>query len=159
MLINGNKTKNITNQQKPQKKPQTPQKPETKPTKQTKQPPKQTQKLGEKKQPTVARQRKLIMKKHIKQIEDSSYRSLLARTHLHQAVLLQVSSLCRGHVILSLLLLPILKEREERRCRNKMSPLPRRNTKGNKRSIGRYNHEQKPWSSFSCPSVGLHMVP
>lgn len=43
------------------------------------------------------------------QIQGSSQRSLLARTYLQQKVLVQVSSLCRGHVVLSFLLL--LKQR------------------------------------------------
>ena len=67
----------------------------------------------------MARQRGVTMKKEVKEIQGSSQRSLLARTHLYQKVLVQVSSLCGGHVVLSLLLLPKLRGKKQaagRRC-------------------------------------------
>jgi len=107
----------------------------------------------------MARQREVTMKKQVKQIQGSSQRSLLARAHLHQKVLVPVPSLCRGCVVLSLLLLPTLTEREETSCRKKILPLPGRGVEGKRRRKSMSNCEHKPWPSFSCASVGWCTAP
>lgn len=100
----------------------------------------------------MAGKREVTMKKQVKRIQGSSWRSMLTRTCLHQKVLVPVSSLGRGRVVLSVPLLPKLREGRNK-PQEEGTALPGSGAEGKRRRKGRSKPEHKHGPASPSPQA------